>query len=201
VRARIRKEFDGQIGVRNARRFLAALERILKSLAPEIEEDRYSINDWVLDRYWNRHVSDTDREPTVWHLSSRYGSIQALIDWTRMDRDHIDLFRSEMVRQRIETLRRKAKSAARAGRSAEAASLEDQMKDARSLDLALGWLFDGTTPNARIWYPWRPNESPIGWRPNPRQGVKPHLAPLQRLDLLAFPVLTDEEMIRLKPTG
>lgn len=201
IRARIRKEFDGPFGARNARRFLAALDRVLTNSGPEDEAQRYSINEWVIDRYWQRHVADTDREPVVWHLSSRHGTIQALIDWTRMDRDHIDGFRSEMVRQRVETLRRKAKSAARAGRSAEAAAFDDQMKDARSLDLALGWLYDGTTPNARIWYPWRPNESPIGWRPNPRQGVKPHLAPLQRLDLLAFPVLTDEEMMRLKPTA
>jgi Mrp family chromosome partitioning ATPase len=201
IRARIRKEFDGPVGVRNARRLLVGIEKALAVEAPEEGADRYSINDWVVDRYWSRHVDDTDREPLVWHLSSRLGSIQALIDWTRLDRDHIDLFRTEMVRQRIETLRRKAKSAARSGKSAEAALFEDQSKDARSLDLSLGWLYDGTTPNARIWYPWRPNESPIGWRPNPRQGVKPHIAPLQRLDLLAFPVLTDEEMIRLKPTG
>ena len=78
--------------------------------------------------------------------------------------------------------------------------LEERIKDVRTFDIAWGWLFEGTTPAARLWYPWKgPEAQPQGWDPNFDEGVRANVAPLQRLNVLAQDVLTSEELLALSP--
>ena len=80
--------------------------------------------------------------------------------------------------------------------------LNAQVEDAQELGLAIAWLIDGSKAESRLWYPTLPDEDqPRGWAPDWSQGVKTNLAPLQRLGILAAPVLTERELEALERTG
>lgn len=161
-----------------------------------------TLDEWLSDEFFKRHLEATDYEPTVWHLSSRHGTVQILVDSARLNRDCIDDLRGSVVQRTIDALERNLKSAVRAGKSDAVERIGEQLTDARTFEIALGWLYEGTTPNARLIYPsMLPHQQPRGWNPIWSEGVKPNIAPLQRLGLLASPVLTDEELESLRPTG
>src|SRR5690606_14224230 len=144
------------------------------------------------------HARWTDWEPTVWHVTSPHGTLSALIAATRLDGTRIERFVDGIIIRAIERLARKQRRAA----PAEQEELERQIEDVRSLGLALAWLMDGSNEESRLWYPSLPREQqPVGWQPDWAQGVKSNIAPLQRMGILAEPVLTEEELEVLDPTG
>jgi hypothetical protein len=157
---------------------------------------------WLANEYFERHIRATNYEPTVWHLTSRHQTVQVLVDAARLSRECIDDLRGTVVERALGTLERNLKSAVRTGKGDAVEQLGEQLSDARTFEIALGWLYEGTTPNARLVYPSRlPDQQPHGWNPVWTEGVKPNIAPLQRLGLLAAPVLTKEELQSLRPTG
>jgi len=159
-----------------------------------------AINRWVIEHYFTRHLAATGREPTVWHVASPKGTFQALVHATKCTRERIDLLRSEMLRRQMDTLNRTLKSAIKGKRSSQVRTLEEQIKDLRTFDIALGWLYEGTTPNARLWYPWKgPEAQPQGWDPHLDEGLRANVAPLQRLGILVQDVLTGEELLAFSP--
>jgi len=159
-----------------------------------------AINKWVMTHYFTRHLAATGREPTIWHISSPRGTFQALVHSTKCSRERIDLLRSEILRRQMDTLNRTLKSAIKSKRSSHIRRLEEQIKDQRTFDIALGWLYEGTTPNARLWYPWKgPEAQPQGWDPHLDEGIRANIAPLQRLGILVQDVLTGEELLAFSP--
>lgn len=159
-----------------------------------------AINRWVIAHYFTRHLAATGREPTVWHVTSPKGTFHALVHATKCTRERIDLLRSEMLRRQMDTLNRTLKSAIKGKRSSQVRHLEEQIKDLRTFDIALGWLYEGTTPNARLWYPWKgPEAQPQGWDPHLDEGLRANVAPLQRLGILVQDVLTGEELLAFSP--
>ena len=161
-----------------------------------------AINHWTAEHYFTKHLAETGREPEIWHISSPAGTFQALTHYKRATKERIDLLRSEVLRRQLDTLNRRLKTATRNKKSNQVRKLEEQIKDVRTFDIALGWLFEGTTPNARIWYPWKsPELQPQGWDPNFDEGIRANVAPLQRLGLLVQDVLTEEELLALSPPG
>ena len=161
-----------------------------------------AINHWTAEHFFTRHLAETGREPEIWHISSPAGTFQALTHYKRATKDRIDLLRSEILRRQLDTLNRHLKTATKNKKGSQVRRLEEQIKDVRTFDIALGWLFEGTTPNARIWYPWKsPEQQPQGWDPNFDEGIRANVAPLQRLGLLVQDVLTEEELLALSPPG
>jgi len=161
-----------------------------------------TLDEWLANEYFDRHIKASGYEPAVWHLTSRHKTVQVLVDAARLSRDCIDDLRGTIVERAIGTLERNLKSAVRTGKADAVEQLGEQLSDARTFEIALGWLYEGTTPNARLVYPSRlPDQQPHGWNPVWTEGVKPNIAPLQRLGLLAVPVLTKEELQSLRPTG
>ena len=161
-----------------------------------------AINDWAREHYFTRHLVDTGREPQVWHVASQGRTFEGFIHVSRCTKERIDLFRSEILRRQIEALNKTLKAASKARRADHVRMVEEQIKDLRTFDIAWGWLFEGTTPTARFWYPWKGLEmQPQGWDPNLDEGVRANIAPLQRLGVLAQDVLTGEELLALSPAG
>lgn len=159
-----------------------------------------AINRWTADHFFTRHLAATGREPEVWHVGSPNGAFHALIHSNRCTKERIDLLRSEILRRLLETLNKSLKTETKAKRANQVRRLEEQIKDVRTFDISLGWLFEGTTPNSRIWYPWKsPEQQPQGWDPNFDEGIRANIAPLQRLGLLLQDVLTEEELLALSP--
>ena len=161
-----------------------------------------TLDQWLAYEYFPRHIDASGNEPTVWHLASRHGTVQVLVDSARLNQDCIDDLRGSVVQRTIDALERNLKSAVRGGKAEAVERLGEHLTDARTFEIALGWLYEGTTPNARLVYPsMLPDQQPRGWNPDWTEGVKPNIAPLQRLGLLARPVLTDEELRSLRPTA
>ena len=159
-----------------------------------------AINDWTRLHFFTRHLVDTGREPVVWHVASSHKTFEGLVHVNRCTKERIDLFRSEVLRRQIDALNKSMKAASKARRTDQVRMLEEQIKDLRTFDIAWGWLFEGTTPTARLWYPWKgPEAQPQGWDPNFDEGVRANIAPLQRLGVMAQDVLTGEELLALSP--
>ncbi len=159
-----------------------------------------AINEWARTHYFTRHLVDTGREPTVWHVASQHRTFEGLVHVNRCTKERIDLFRSEILRRQLDALNKSLKAASKARRTEQVRVLEERIKDLRTFDIAWGWLFEGTTPAARLWYPWKgPEMQPQGWDPNLDEGVRANIAPLQRLGVLAQDVLTGEELLALSP--
>lgn len=177
----IRSTLEEEFGAEPAARLLAEFERILSNagIATSVEE-------WVRTSFFRRHVVTTNGEPRIWHLKSRSGYAEFVVDWHRLNRDQIDEIRLQLNQM----LFRGMDGAVEPSLAVEAA------EDVREFETALAWLYEGTTPEARIWYPWlKPDDQPRGWEPDIRHGVKAHLAPVQRLGLLAVEVLKLNDLV------
>ncbi|HEX2369036.1 MAG TPA: hypothetical protein VHM94_07375 [Acidimicrobiia bacterium] len=156
------------------------------------------IDEWARRSFFTRHVADTEQHPDVWQIRSREGTFEALVPAVQCTREHLDELRTGMLHTQIDGLNRQLRSAVQAGRSDEVDELDAAVKELRTLDITLGWLYEGTTPEARIRYPWRGDRNqPQGWAPEFSEGIRPNLAPMQRLGLLAAPVLSWDELSAL----
>ena len=159
-----------------------------------------AIDNWARERFFPRHVELTDRNPEIWHLKSSQGTFQALVDSAYCTRASIEQLRLGMLSDLIEVFNRRLRTAVEAGREAEIAEVDARLKELRTFHIALGWLDEGTTPDARIFYPWRETGAqPAGWHPQFSEGIRPNIAPIQRLGLLSAPVLSGEELQTFAP--
>ena len=156
------------------------------------------VDEWVRRNFFARHVAETDQHPDVWQIRSREGTFEALVPAVQCTRDHLDDLRTGMLHTQIDGLNRQLRGAVQTGRNDDVDELDAQVKELRTFDITLGWLYEGTTPEARIRYPWRGDRNqPQGWAPELSEGIRPNLAPLQRLGLLAAPVLSWDELSAL----
>lgn len=193
VGARIAAELRHQLGNRLGHLVEQQIRRILSG-----GRDDGNLDDWLAAEFFPRHLVRTDRQPTVWHLRSRLGVVQVLVNARRFDRERLDLLVGSLIRTVADSLQRQRRSTARKGPAEAVDRLDRQLEDVNQMAIALGWLYEGTTPEARIVYPWR-EQQPKGWNPVWSEGIMANLAPLQRLGLLAVPVLTDEELFHFRP--
>ncbi len=159
-----------------------------------------TIDEWLAANFFRIHVATTERAPVIWHLASQRGAVNVFVYAPRFDRDALDRLASDYVKAVIERLDRKQRAAAKRNQAETAAALQERIEEVRYFEISLGWLYEGTIDGARIYYPWRASsEQPLGWDPDWSEGIRPNLAPVQRLGLLAQPVLTDEELVALGP--
>ena len=159
-----------------------------------------TIDEWLVANFFRIHVATTERAPVIWHLASQRGAVNVFVYAPRFDRDALDHLAGDYVKAVIERLDRKQRAATKRNQAETAAALQEQIEEVRYFEISLGWLYEGTIDGARIYYPWRSaNEQPLGWDPDWSEGIRPNLAPVQRLGLLAQPVLTDEELLALGP--
>lgn len=198
--SRLRNEFRNELGRTDATKFE---ELLLKALgAGEGGEAATSIDRWVDQRYFALHTENEEWEPQVWHITSRLGTISALVAAERFERQRMESFVDSVVIRAIERLARRRRRKEVVGDDGAVAKLDEQIEDARQLGLAIAWLLDGSRPESRIWYPsLDEREQPTGWQPRWDQGIKTNLAPLQRLGIISVPVLTERELSALEPAG
>ncbi len=195
---RLRHEFRRVLGRKDA----ATLERLLlRSLFHGSNmEGLESIDGWAERRYFQLHTQLTEAEPTVWHITSPKGTVSALIAAEHLDVQRIEAFVEIVVIRNIERLARRQRYTEMMGGNSN--ELEDQIEDARALGLSLAWLMDGSHDDARLWYPGlAEDQQPRGWYPDWHQGITHNIAPLQRLGIISVPVLTDQQLDQLDPTG
>jgi hypothetical protein len=161
-----------------------------------------ALDGWLIDEFFKRHVDRSEGEPEVWHITSEGGTAQVLAYGRRLNRDRLMRLNTHVVRRALDELQRELNAANAADNFDEAAHIETKLRDLHLFEVALGMLQVGSSEEARLRYPWRRNDQqPNGWAPIWSEGVRPNIAPLQRLHLLPEPVLTEDEMRELAPTG
>lgn len=197
--SRLRTEFRAILGKREAGRLE---EVLLKALGfGHDPSECTSMDRWVSRRYFEAHAVETGWEPVVWHITSAHGTVAALIAADRLTSSRIERFVDTVVIRAIERLARRQRRKEMVG-DQDASEFETQIEEVRGLGLALAWLMDGSHQDSRLWYPGiAQDQQPRGWNPDWGQGVKSNIAPLQRLGVLAVPVLTEKELEILDPTG
>ena len=161
-----------------------------------------ALNSWIATEFFVQHIDRTDRQPSVWHLRSEEGAVQLLVNGRRLDKAVIERINLELVRQLIDRFEKGLHEARSAGEEEEAHRLEESLRDSHLFQISLNLLHVGSTDEARLVYPWRrADQQPRGWDPVWTEGIQANIAPLQRLGLLAAPVLSEEELVAQTPAG
>lgn len=157
-----------------------------------------SVNQWIGREFFSRHLQRSDRQPEVWQLESSLGTIQLLVSARRLTERRISLMSTEVVRRKIDELERFLKRAQETGDAYAIDDAQHQLKEIHAFGITLTHLLGGSGEGQLV-YPWRraADANPIGWKPVWSEGIRPNIAPLQRLGLLPEPVLTEEEMNEL----
>jgi len=154
---------------------------------------------WFEREFFKRHVSQFKRRPIAWHLTSSRGAFQAVVYYHKFDKNGLTLLRARYVRETLDTLRQELGKAQAAGTDRQAlakvADLEAKIIEVQDFDVQLQKLLEGRDREARIWCPWKKmEEQPLGWDPDINDGVRVNIAPVQRLGLLAAPVLSAKDL-------
>ncbi len=178
----------------------AALERqiieILFGSGPlkSVPVVRKSLDAWLSIAFFRVHAARSGREPTILHLVSPNRFFQIMVDGHRFDATHVSILADEVLPMFIEDVERQQRAARRFGSEEAIAQLDRAIADARSFGNQLVVLQTGSQPEARLFYPFSDDPYPSGWAPRWEEDVRATIAPLQRLGLLAMPLLSDEEL-------
>lgn len=158
-----------------------------------------SLNAWLIEEFFKRHIVRLEGEPEVWHITSEAGTAQILAYGRRLSRERLMRLSTNFVRRAMDDLQRDLNAAHVGDNLDEAAHLEAKLRDLQAFEVGLGMLQVGSSEEAKLRYPWRRNDQqPRGWAPIWTEGIRPNIAPLQRLGLLAHPVLTVEELVSIQ---
>lgn len=154
------------------------------------------ITDWLENSFFQFHCSLYKNRPIFWHIASRQGTspfaFGALIHYHRFDKNRMAQLRAQYVRDAIETYRREAALADKAGRVDERLDWQAQLEEVQELDGRLQRIDEGhhdseegDSSDCRILTPWKSHvQRPNGWDPDLDDGVKVNLQPLQRAGVL-----------------
>jgi len=179
----------------------AIVEQMERILAAGTDRESVDLDDWLSKQFFVRHLKRTNGDPAVWQLNSEEGTVQVLVPAARFDRHHIDNLMTQMTSRVIDELERNLKSANTKGEIEQAALIEGRIREVRRMETALGLLLGITVDEATKATRRRTKNQDWEWNPDWSAGFRANLAPLQRLGLLPFPVLTEDEMNSLLATG
>ncbi|HJQ91914.1 MAG TPA: hypothetical protein VJ950_09415 [Acidimicrobiia bacterium] len=151
---------------------------------------------WLAEEFFPRHIERSHGEPDVWHLASEGRTVELLVYGRRLDRERLDRIINDLVLRLIDELQRRVEEAQKEDRDQAVDRLEAGLRDLYLFEVGLRMLQVGSSDEARLHYPWRrSDQQPKGWAPIWTEGIRPNVAPLQRLGLLAYPVLDEGELV------
>lgn len=154
------------------------------------------IAEWLDNAFFEFHCALYKNRPILWHIASSQGAspfaFGALVHYHRFDRNRMAQLRAQYLRDAIETCRREAALADKAGRTDARQDWQARLEETQELDRRLQWVqegrhdgLDGGEHDYRILTPWKtPEERPKGWNPDLDDGVKVNIEPLQKAGVL-----------------
>jgi hypothetical protein len=154
------------------------------------------IAEWIENAFFEFHCSLYKSRPVFWHIASSQGAspfaFGALVHYHRFDKNRMAKLRGQYLRDAIETFRREAAIADKAGRTDARQDWQARFEEAQELDRRLQWVQEGRHDGPeggdrdfRIRTPWKkPEERPKGWAPDLDDGVKVNIEPLQKAGVL-----------------
>ena len=192
-------ELIWELGAESGR---ALADRFEEILCRRSEKACTNLDDWLEKEFFPHHIERTSGAPEVWHLVSELGTLQILVYGRRLTRDRLTRLNIVLVRRMIDEVQRRRERAHEDADFSAISELDAQLKELHAFEVTIGNLQAGSTEAARITYPWRRQDrQPQGWVPVWAEGVRPNIAPLQRLDLLAHPVLSEDELHGVEMSG
>ena len=154
---------------------------------------------YLASEFFRRHLERANGEPEIWHLTSREGTIQVLAYSRRLSPGRLARLRSDLVRRVIDHHEHVLVAANDEDDLERIPALESRLKDLHLFDVALG-LIQGKEEeglDTSFSFQFRQNGRETASRaPVWSDGRELNLATLQRLGLLAYPVLSDEELLQ-----
>jgi len=193
------EELRWELGADAGERVASEFARLLSTDGSDVVD---SLNAWLEKEFFPRHLERTQGEPEVWHLTSELGTLQVLAYGRRLDPARLTRLNSDVVRRKIDEFERRLHQAEEGDRTDDTELIEYQLRDLHMFEVALGMLQVGSSDEAKLVYPWlRDDQQPNGWVPLWKEGIRVNIAPLQRLGLLAIPVLTEEELISTRSSA
>ncbi len=191
-------ELHREVAPHTADAIVAEMEEIL---AVGTGREVVTVDEWLASEFFLRHLKRTNGDPPVWHLTSEEGAVQVLVPAHRFDRQKIENLMTQVTSRVIDELERNSKSANIKGDGEQAALLEARIREVRRMETSLGLLLGITVDEETKVSRKRVKGGAWEWNPDWSAGYRANLAPLQRLGLLLFPVLTEDEMNSLLATG
>ncbi len=191
-------ELHREIAPHTADAIVAEMEEIL---AVGTGREAVTVDEWLAGEFFLRHLKRTNGDPSVWHLTSEEGAVQVLVPAHRFDRQKIENLMTQVTSRVIDELERTSKTAHTKGDAEQAAILEARIREVRRMETSLGLLLGITVDEDTKVSRKRAKGGAWEWNPDWSAGYRANLAPLQRLGLLLFPVLTEDEMNSLLATG
>jgi hypothetical protein len=186
-------ELSAELGDGLGQRLARAFAHVLGG---DVSEPVKALNDWISREFFLRHIERTGGEPEVWHLTSDHGIVQLLVSARRLDQSRIERINIEIVRRILDYYQRALKEARESMDYDAIQAVEEKLREIHLFEISLGMLQAGSSEEARLVYPWRSSDrQPHGWNPVWSEGIRANIAPLQRLGLLAAPVLSEEELL------
>ena len=154
------------------------------------------IAEWLENAFFQFHCSLYKSRPMFWHIASSQGTSRcafgALVHYHLFDKNRMAQLRGQYLREAIETFRREAALADKAGRTDVRQDWQARLEEAQELDRRLQRVQEGyhdgpegSDTDYRILTPWKvPEDRPRGWDPDLDDGVKVNIGPLQRAGVL-----------------
>ena len=154
------------------------------------------IAEWLENAFFQFHCSLYKSRPIFWHIASSQGTspcaFGALVHYHRFDKNRMAQLRGQYLRDAIETFRRDAALAEKAGRTNARQDWQARLEEAQELDRRLQRIqegyhdgSEGGNTDYRILTPWKePDDLPNGWAPDLDDGVKINIEPLQKAGVL-----------------
>ena len=173
-------ELKREMSQQTAQEVIDRLERILSKQAGKV----ITVDAWLSEQFFTRHLARTDGEPDIWHLTSTAGTVQVLLSARRLDHDRIEKLISDVGSRTIDELMRYRKAATTRGDLEQADVFEGRIHEVRQFSTALGQLI-GIDERGNSDFVWTPDWS---------DGVRANLAPFQRVGVLPVRVLSDAEV-------
>jgi hypothetical protein len=155
-----------------------------------------SIGQWLQNAFFEYHCELYSNRPIIWHVASAQGTTPfgfgALVSYLRFDRNTMAKLRGNYLREAIESFRREAALADKAGQTEQRLDWQTRLEEAQELDRRLQWVQEGRHEGPtggkndyRILTPWKSSEErPKGWDPDIDDGVKVNIEPLQKAGVL-----------------
>lgn len=176
--------------------------RFSETLCSNGETKCESLDEWLIQEFFKRHIERMDGEPEVWHLTSESGTLQLLVHGRRLTRDRLTQVNTDLVRRKIDETERLIAKANEEANISSISSLKGRLRELHAFEVSIGVLQAGSSEEAKLLYPWLPlDRQPVGWAPIWTEGILFNIAPLQKLGLLARPVLSNEDLSSVELTG
>ncbi len=193
---RVQTQLTALIPQSDANQLETEIANELSRSVPGYRRVRGGIAEWLENVFFPYHTSLHRSRPILWHIASAQGTaapaFSALVDYHRFDRDRMAKLRATYVRDAMETCKREAALADRAGDADQRLAWQERREEIERLDERLAGIQEGRVHgkeegpgDLRILTPWKqPGDRPRGWDPDQDDGVAVNIGPIERAGVL-----------------